>query len=146
MSLLESLPPWRIRRREQFVGAFRKAEAERAAGWIVLYACETEPERWRPIVKAELATFLRACASHRELGPILLNPFANLARGFALLVEGGFLRDSGATYEVEESFVERAFLFGHGLRGPLADLASTLAAEPRLARLLLGSVDTARAR
>ena len=136
MSLLESLPPWRIRPREQFVGAFRKAEAERAAR-------ATDADRWRPIAKAELADFfLRACDSHRELGPLLLNPFANLARGFALLVEGGFLRDVGSAFEVTDAFVERVFLLGHGLGRPLSQLAAALAAHPREVRGLLDGVES----
>lgn len=142
LDLLALLPPARIRVRFPFTGGFHRAEAEHAAAWVAFFAREHTPLAWEPIPVAQLVEWLKECALDPELRPYLSNPFIDLARGFRMLKERGYVRGEDRL-EVTEEFVLRCFLTGHYLTVPLKWTVRAMAATPAFIDAWLNRSDNA---
>lgn len=142
LDLLALLPPARIRVRFPFTGGFHRAEAEHAAAWVAFFAREHTPLAWEPIPVAQLVEWLKECALDPALRPYLSNPFVDLARGFRMLKERGYVHGEDRL-EVTEEFVLRCFLTGHCLTVPLKWTARAMAATPAFIDAWLNRSDNA---
>lgn len=129
-TLLDLIPPSRIRARLPFTGTFRRAEAEHAAAWLVIFAQEHSPSRWEPIPVDAFVEWLSAPARARYAS----NPFIDLPRGFHLLGSDGFVARVDDRFEVTGAFALRCFLSGHDLIAPLRAVARAMSASPEFVR------------
>lgn len=137
-TLLDLIPPSRVRVRLPFTGAFRKVEAEHAAAWLVFFTREHTLHAWEPVPVERLVAWLKECALRPTLRPYLTNPFVDLGAGFRTLKDRGWVRGEDRI-EVTGEFVLRCFLAGHDLIAPLRWVARAMSATPEFTRAhLLG--------